>query len=251
MEGDRKRSLDGIRVARAVGSVVLFTLLILIIFPRTRREPSRKPEPTCAQRLKQIGNAVRRYAVEYDRYPPQALMSPAGEPLLSWRVLILPFMGEEELYRRFRLNEPWNSPHNFPLLQDMPPVFRCPLGRNIPPHHTSYLGIAGAHAIFSGADDGLENKNLFDPLATTMLAAEFLDSSVPWTKPVDRDASEIGPVGEPGGIGSPHATGGFALFCDGKVHLLTREIPEANWRATLTSDGGEPSTWPIGLRGVD
>jgi len=35
----------------------------------------------------------------------------------SWRVLILPYMGEEEqqLYSRYNLNEPWNSPENHKL----------------------------------------------------------------------------------------------------------------------------------------
>ena len=251
MEGGRYRRLDLFRVMRIVGGVVLFTLLILLLFPRSRREATRKLQPTCAQRLKQIGAAIRRYAVEYDHYPPQATTSAEGVPLLSWRVLILPFLGEQELYRRFRLDEPWNSPHNFPLLQEMPMEFRCPLGRNSPPHHTSYLGIAGPHAMFSGAEDGIENQRLFDPLATTMLVAEFLDVTVPWTKPDDRLIEEIGPVGKPGGIGSPHATGGFVLFCDGKVKLLTPDVSEADWRATLTNDGGEPNSWPIGLNVVD
>ena len=117
MEGGRYRRLDLFRVMRIVGGVVLFTLLILLLFPRSRREATRKLQPTCAQRLKQIGAAIRRYAVEYDHYPPQATTSAEGVPLLSWRVLILPFLGEQELYRRFRLDEPWNSPHNVPLLQ--------------------------------------------------------------------------------------------------------------------------------------
>ncbi|HCO22471.1 MAG TPA: hypothetical protein DIT97_05185, partial [Gimesia maris] len=37
--------------------------------------------------------------------------APSGRPHLSWRVHILPFMGEEDLFQQFKLNEPWDSPH--------------------------------------------------------------------------------------------------------------------------------------------
>src|SRR5258705_440975 len=32
-----------------------------------------------------------------------------GRALLSWRVAILPFLGQELLYREFRLDEAWDS----------------------------------------------------------------------------------------------------------------------------------------------
>ncbi len=246
-----QRWIDGYRIARIVGSVVLFALLVMLLFPRTLRQPRRRLQPTCAQRLKLIGAALRRYAVNYDRYPPQALLAPDGTPLLSWRVLILPYMGEGLLYRRFRLDEPWDSAHNKALLLEIPPVYRCPLGHNIPQSQTSYLGISGPNAIFITGPSGIANSQLHDPLVSTMIVAEFHDQPVPWTKPVDAVAEEIGPVAQPGGIGNDHSSGGFILCADGKVHLLTPEIPEAVWRATLTRNGGEPPGWPINYAGVD
>ncbi len=49
----------------------------------------------------------------------------SGEPLLSWRVALLPFLGKAEyaLYQKFRLDEPWDSEHNRPLADQMPDVF--------------------------------------------------------------------------------------------------------------------------------
>src|SRR5205823_2595588 len=49
-----------------------------------------------------------------------------GKPLLSWRVAILPFIEQSALYAKFNLSEPWDSPHNLALLNQMPSVFRMP-----------------------------------------------------------------------------------------------------------------------------
>lgn len=42
---------------------------------------------------------------------------------LSWRVALLPFLGHQELYDQFHLDEAWNSPHNQELIKKMPEVF--------------------------------------------------------------------------------------------------------------------------------
>ena len=50
----------------------------------------------------------------------------AGNPKLSWRVYLLPYLGYSDLFAKFRLNEAWNSPNNFPLLSQMPDFYRSP-----------------------------------------------------------------------------------------------------------------------------
>jgi hypothetical protein len=66
--------------------------------------------------LKQIALAMHKYQSTYRRLPTAAVCSPTGEPLYSWRVLLLPFLEERELYEDFHLNEAWDSPHNTKLL---------------------------------------------------------------------------------------------------------------------------------------
>src|SRR5207253_9743746 len=46
-----------------------------------------------------------------------------GRALLSWRVALLPFLEQDALFREFKLNEPWDSPHNKKLLAKMPKVY--------------------------------------------------------------------------------------------------------------------------------
>src|SRR5262249_51036019 len=58
-------------------------------------------------------------------------LAPTGDKSksqLSWRVRILPFLGqtEEKLYKQFNLDEPWNSDHNRALISQMPERYHSP-----------------------------------------------------------------------------------------------------------------------------
>ena len=89
--------------------------------------------------LKQIGLAMHNYHDNTGYLPPATSYSEDGKPLLSWRVLILPYMEQGELYKQFKLDEPWDSPHNIQLVERMPKVFQHPMaGSKTPPGHTHY-----------------------------------------------------------------------------------------------------------------
>src|SRR5438105_10195864 len=70
-----------------------------------------------------MGMAMHQYYDTHHRFPPAAVCSPDGKPLLSWRVLLLPFIEEDGLYKQFKLDEPWDSPHNIQLVPRMPVIF--------------------------------------------------------------------------------------------------------------------------------
>ena len=75
----------------------------------------------CTNNLKQIALAMHNYAADNNTFPPAATFDTDGKPLLSWRMLILPYLDEDSLYRQFHLDEPWDSPHNKPLIAQIPP----------------------------------------------------------------------------------------------------------------------------------
>src|SRR5262245_49932104 len=86
----------------------------------------------------QINLALINYHDAHGRLPPYASYDADGTPLLSWRVLILPFIEQHQLYSQFHLDEPWDSPHNIELLPLMPISYRAP-GRKatlLPPFHS-------------------------------------------------------------------------------------------------------------------
>jgi hypothetical protein len=57
---------------------------------------------------------------------PTDIVDKNGKVLLSWRVLLLPYLEEGALYKQLKLDEPWDSKHNKKLLEKMPKVFASP-----------------------------------------------------------------------------------------------------------------------------
>src|SRR5262245_23624397 len=69
-------------------------------------------EAARAYNLRQIGIAVHEYIDHWKCFPPAYLADAAGRPAHSWRVLLLPYLGYEELYKQYDFNEPWDGPNN-------------------------------------------------------------------------------------------------------------------------------------------
>ncbi len=117
----RKLALAGI-VLGWVGC--LFTVAFLMSAYRSAGEAARRA--WCINNLKQIGFALHNYHETWKQFPPAAITDKNGKPLLSWRVAILPFTDHSQLHEKFHLDEPWDSPHNFALLKEMPSYYACP-----------------------------------------------------------------------------------------------------------------------------
>ena len=83
----------------------------------------------CINNLKQIGLAMHNYHDRHKSLPSAYTVDKAGKPLLSWRVLILPYLDQEALYKEFHLDEPWDSEHNKPLSAMVVKVYRSPASR--------------------------------------------------------------------------------------------------------------------------
>src|SRR5262245_46018571 len=64
------------------------------------------------------------YEGKHGSLPPVAIADKEGRPLLSWRVAILPWIEQEDLYREFHLDEPWDSAHNLTLIDRMPATYK-------------------------------------------------------------------------------------------------------------------------------
>ena len=80
------------------------------------------------QNLTQIGTAIKQYEQADGRVPQQLVRGQGKQsrPLLSWRVHILPYLGQDALYKQFKLDEPWDSANNIRLLNQMPAVYASP-----------------------------------------------------------------------------------------------------------------------------
>jgi hypothetical protein len=149
-------------------------------------------------------------------------------------VAILPQLGEEELYRRFRLDEPWDSPANKSLLDRMPAVF-APFGPGANPHGWTFFQIlVGPGTLFDGPV-GHDLRAIPDGADATLLVIEAAEA-VPWTKPSDLTYDPKGPLPR---FGGHFKDGSLALFADGSIAFIKNEIDEPTLRALITRDGAE------------
>lgn len=187
----------------------------------------------CINNLKQIGLAVHNYHTANGCLPPAAITDKDGRPLLSWRVAILPFMEAGDLYARFHLDEPWDSPHNLSLLDAMPYGYACPTDRTLKKGMSNYLAVIGSGTAFEPDFKRLKFEDFTDGTETTVLVGESR-RSVPWTMPDDLRLDIPFPVN---GFGSHHENGFNAVFVDGSAKFLKNTIDPKVLRALLTRDG--------------
>ena len=161
---------------------------LLLPAVQAAREAARKIK--CTENLKQIGVAIQEYHLKYGCFPPAFIGDGKGKPKHSWRVLILPFLGEQELYAKYRFDEPWDSPHNMALAGEMPEVYRCPSDRVSGGLQTSYAMIVGPHAISDGPTSrrigDIENRG-----AGTIMVAEAADAGINWMEPRDLNVKDM------------------------------------------------------------
>lgn len=182
--------------------------------------------------MKQIALALHNYESQHGQFPPQSLVDANGRKLLSWRVLILPFLGPdaEALYKQFRLNEPWDSNLNRSLLGKMPAVFgrqgvrttiQAPLAPN------SVFGRPGPPATFANITDGT---------SVTAWLIQVPDSeATEWTRPDDWVLPAKDPLAKFRAAGKSMLVG----RADGSVQRMSSSMDEKVFRALINRDGGE------------
>lgn len=180
--------------------------------------------------------AMHNYAEKHGCLPPAATTTRDGQPLLSWRVLLLPYMEEKALYDQFHLNEPWDSPHNIQLLPKMPLEYRCPRhGPNSKPYDTFMHVFVGERTPFEEGKVFRIPKDFDDGLARTILVVQG-GPAVPWTKPEDIPYHPGHPLPD---LGNVTSLGIYVGMADGRVHVIRKSASERNIRAAITRNGGE------------
>lgn len=213
-------------------------------------ENSHLPRPQSAKAMKKLAEALASYQADHGRLPPPAILSADGKPLLSWRVALLPYLGEEELYHQFKLNEPWNSKHNRKLLEKMPAVFKT---NQFSMSRTSFRLFSGLNAPFQEKmKQGPKVESIVDGAANTILVTEAR-KTVAWTRPEslkliqdfplpsmeDDDWNTVGGFATVTNSNDKLVQGFYALMADGAVLFFNKKTDQATRKALFTSDGRE------------
>src|SRR5262249_30165647 len=195
--------------------------------------------------LKQIVLAMHNFQDTQNHFPAD-VRSKDGKPLLSWRVQLLPFLEQQALFNEFKQDRRWDSPHNKPLLEQMPAVFAVP-SSPAEPGMTFYRGFSGKRALFDQtAAKGVKISEITDGTSNTIAVVEAKEA-VPWTKPEsDIPSGDDAIAGKPAELqalrerlGGHFPAGLSAGLGDGSVRFIKASVSLIVLRALITRKGGE------------
>lgn len=186
--------------------------------------------------LKQLGLAMHNYESAHQHLPTVATLGKKGKKLLSWRVEVLPYIEQGELYKKFNLDEPWDSEHNMKVFKDnpMPKVFALPGTTNEADKKTHYQVFVGNGAMFEPTGP-TKILDVTDGTSNTVMVVTA-KTAVEWTKP---DDIEFDPKAEIAKL--LLFTNGVSVmaFGDGSVRAISETLAEKTLKAMVTRSGGE------------
>jgi len=200
---------------------------------------------SCSNNLKQIGLALHSYHDFYGSFPPAYVADEEGNPMHSWRVLLLPWLDGQAIYDKYDFAEPWNGPNNSQLLKYMPQCYTCPATPrgSARGSTTSYLAVVGPTTAWPGQST-CKLSEILDGISNTILVTEVGSRNVPWLEPLDLELTEALDIlveGEPIAACNDHREDFFykykggrnVAFADGSIRHVPHGIGRTVWSALL------------------
>ncbi len=226
-----------------------FLLLVALLTPARSAAREAGPRTSCWANTKMLALALQAYQEDNGGYPPAYLTDAHGEPMLSWRVLVLPYAEEQSLYDRFELTKPWDDPANDALSATDLELHHCPSDPSRGPM-TNYLAVVGPHAAWPGGHGRPQSEFTDDP-SETILLIETHGRGVRWAEPRDLTFDEaVDLLSQPLEPENGHRlnSGLFykkspvlhVAFADGQARPIRLPLDRKLAEALLTVDGGEP-----------
>jgi hypothetical protein len=232
-----------------------------LILPAMKSSRDAARRIRCSNQMKQIALAMHNYHSSRSTFPPDRVVDANGKPMHSWRVLVLPYLGEQALYQKYKLNEPWDGPNNRKLAAAMPEIYRCPShteDSSQAASETNYFAVVGPEAVFLSAGTTRSLRSITDGTSKTVMIIEASGLGVNWMEPRDLSLDEAmqlltnrprsGHLNVHDGFLTTtyyETSERFVAYCDGSVHWVgqLRDVDVA--KALLTAAGGErlPADW--------
>ena len=187
-------------------------------------------DQTMLNNLRALGLAMHNHHDATKKFPAVASKGNTGQQLLSWRVHILPYLGQKQLYDRFHLDEPWDSPHNKTLIPFMPREFRGSSSQG----KTTIVAPQGQGTIFENGK-AFAFREITDGSSNTIMLVEVSEmNAITWTQP---DTFRYNSSNAALGLNTNRGGRVAAVFADGSAQLVNAD--PKNLRAMFTRNGSE------------
>lgn len=156
----------------------------------------------------------------------------------SWRVLLLPYLQEQELFDRYDFTQPWNSEKNLRLATEMPSIYAFHGEYKRGTVTTNYLAVIGETTVWPGVSTRTTD-DVTDEQSATILLVENMGENVHWMEPRDLHLDSMSfQVNDPKGVSSKYLAPAVVML-DDSLRRLTDGLPEDVFSALLTVNGGE------------
>lgn len=172
-----------------------------------------------------------------------AICDKDGKLLLSWRLVLLPYVEQEKQYRKFKLNESWDNAINQKNITKIPAYERP--GRPANSGETFYRCFVGPKTLYPNTKPAKNDKgfaifskyrydNIPDGTSNTIFVAEAADPVV-WPKPNELKYDPKKPLPKLG-----DASLGYFLvaMADGSNRVVSNLITEKTLRYAIEANDG-------------
>lgn len=247
--GGKGMAIAGLALGGFASAILLVAtplVLIGLLLPAigAAREAARRTVTN--NNLRQIGLGVYNYHDSFKSIPLAGTPDPKHGVNMSWRVRLLPYIGQEAMRDQIDFRQSWENAPNNQFHDQMPATYRQP-SQDAERRQTQYVvfthegQVKGAAPLTQGTvwfhpTKQREFAHCPDGVANTIMVVEAdPDRAVPWMKPADL---QLDPRNPKAGVGN-HRRGGFAaVMGDGSVRFISNRISdEVMLKLILCNDG--------------
>lgn len=208
------------------------------------------PEVRAAKSLMMISVAISSYYEDHGSFPPAFIADETGKPKHSWRVLLLPYLGYDDLYKRYNFDQPWDGPDNRAIADEVCDIYGSAIGPG-GGTLTRFLAVVGPQTAWPGPH-GVRRQDITDRLSETIVVLDCVASDIKWTEPRDLafgDALRLKGAGNCLRMARDRPQGVLCLNALGEVGRLPKCFSPDLLKSLLTIRGGEKITakspfWP-------
>jgi hypothetical protein len=208
-------SITATRMLLVIGMVAV-GFVVCLAQDDLQKEKEIERRKASSGKLTKLWTAMHDHYLIYKKFlAQQAAEYPRGSKGLSWRVHLLPFLNEQKLYEKFRLDEPWDSEHNKKLTGLMPECYRAPNSTH--KNKTTYLAPIIKDSPFSLGRTFTWVDMTSGSWNTIMFVEAVEEKAVVWTQPEDFEVDEKNPFK---GLAGSSDSGFLVISCQGDVCFI-------------------------------